>query len=131
VLSCSFCTKTEDDIEKLVAGPGVYICNRCVDLCVKIIAEEKSHGRVPEWAELTDEEMLAKLPRIAGTMAQVEAGLDQWVGELRRRGVTWVRIGEKLSMTRQSAWERFTKPSDETERSDETKPFGGSAEDGA
>jgi hypothetical protein len=113
VLNCSFCTKSQDDVEKLVAGPGVYICDQCVDLCVKIIAEERSPGRVPEWAELSDDQMLDKLPRIAGTMAQVEAGLDQWVGELRRRGVTWVRIGEKLSMTRQSAWERFTKPSAE------------------
>ena len=107
MLSCSFCTKSQDDVAKLVAGPGVYICDQCVDLCAKIIAHEKSSGRVPEWAEMSDEEMLAKLPRIAGTVAQVEAGLDQWVGELRRRGVTWVRIGEKLSMTRQSAWERF------------------------
>ena len=113
MLSCSFCAKSENEIEKLVAGPGVYICNQCVDLCVKIIAHEKSTGRGPEWAELTDEEMLTKLPRIAGTVAQVESGLDQWVGELRRRGVTWVRIGEKLSMTRQSAWERFTRPTDE------------------
>jgi hypothetical protein len=119
MLSCSFCTKSQDDVQKLVAGPGVYICDGCVELCVKIIAHEKSPGRVPEWAELSDEEMLAKLPRIAGTVAQVEDGLDQWVGELRRRGVTWVRIGEKLSMTRQSAWERFTKPATE------------SAEDGA
>ena len=118
MLSCSFCTKDEEHVEKLVAGPGVYICDGCVDLCVKIIAEEKSNGRVPEWAEMTDEQMLEKLPRIAGTMAQVEAGLDDWVGELRRRGVTWVRIGEKLSMTRQSAWERF-------------KPAAESPEDGA
>lgn len=110
MLSCSFCTKSQDDVEKLVAGPGVYICNNCVDLCAKIIAAEQSPGRVPEWSELSDEQMLERLPRIAGTVAQVEDSMDQWVGELRRRGVTWVRIGEKMSMTRQSAWERF-KPS--------------------
>ena len=126
MLSCSFCTKSQDDVEKLVAGPGVYICNNCVDLCVTIIAEHKSPGRVPEWAELTDNQMLDRLPRIAGTLVQVEAGLDQWVGELRRRGVTWVRIGEKLSMTRQSAWERFTKPLEEGNQQEGT-----SAEDGA
>lgn len=112
MLSCSFCTKDQDHVEKLVAGPGVYICNQCVDLCVNIIANEKSPGRVPEWAELTDGQMLDRLPRIAGTVAQVEEGMDQWVGELRRRGVTWGRIGEKLSITRQSAWERFTRPSE-------------------
>ncbi|QUQ63421.1 ClpX C4-type zinc finger protein [Kutzneria sp. CA-103260] len=113
MLNCSFCTKSQDDVEKLVAGPGVYICDRCVDLCATIIAKEKSPGRVPEWSELSDDQMLDRLPRIAGTVMQVEEGLDQWVGELRRRGVTWVRIGEKLSMTRQSAWERFTKPADD------------------
>jgi hypothetical protein len=102
--------RNQDDVEKLVAGPGVYICDKCVDLCVTIIASEKSSGRLPEWAELSDDEMLDRLPRIAGTVAQVETSMDHWVGELRRRGVTWVRIGEKLSMTRQSAWERF-KPS--------------------
>jgi len=107
MLNCSFCTKSQDEVEKLVAGPGVYICDRCVDLCATIIANEKSPGRVPEWSELSDQQMLDRLPRIAGTVAQVETGMDQWVGELRRRGVTWVRIGEKLSMTRQSAWERF------------------------
>lgn len=110
MLNCSFCAKTENEIEKLVAGPGVYICNNCVDLCARIIANEKSSGRVPEWSELSDDQMLERLPRIAGTVASVEDSMDQWVGELRRRGVTWVRIGEKLSMTRQSAWERFTRP---------------------
>ncbi|MFI9389081.1 ClpX C4-type zinc finger protein [Kutzneria sp. NPDC052558] len=109
MLNCSFCTKSQDDVEKLIAGPGVYICDRCVDLCVHIIANEKSPGRVPEWSEMSDTQMLDRLPRIASTVAQVENGMDEWVGELRRRGVTWVRIGEKLSMTRQSAWERFTK----------------------
>lgn len=113
MLSCSFCTKSQDDVEKLIAGPGVYICDKCVDLCANIIANEKSPGRVPEWSELSDDQMLAKLPRIAGTVAQVEGAMDEWVGELRRRGVTWVRIGEKLSMTRQSAWERFKPPASE------------------
>jgi hypothetical protein len=39
-LSCSFCGKTQVDVAKLVAGPGVYICNVCVDLCTQIIADE-------------------------------------------------------------------------------------------
>lgn len=38
-LYCSFCAKPQDDVDKLVAGPGVYICNNCVDLCITIIAE--------------------------------------------------------------------------------------------
>jgi ATP-dependent Clp protease ATP-binding subunit ClpX len=39
-LSCSFCNKSQFDVLKLVAGPGVYICNECVDLSGQIISEE-------------------------------------------------------------------------------------------
>ena len=39
-LSCSFCGKSQDDVKKLIAGPSVYICNECVDLCNDIIDEE-------------------------------------------------------------------------------------------
>jgi ATP-dependent Clp protease ATP-binding subunit ClpX len=37
--SCSFCGKRQDQVRKLVAGPGVWICNECVVLCVEILAE--------------------------------------------------------------------------------------------
>jgi len=39
-ISCSFCGKTQDQVKKIVAGPGVYICNECIDLCKEIIDEE-------------------------------------------------------------------------------------------
>ena len=39
-LSCSFCGKTQKEISKLIAGPEVYICNECVDLCHDIIVKE-------------------------------------------------------------------------------------------
>jgi ATP-dependent Clp protease ATP-binding subunit ClpX len=39
-LKCSFCGKTQSQVKKLIAGPGVYICNECVDLCNEIIEEE-------------------------------------------------------------------------------------------
>ena len=39
-LNCSFCGKVQDDVKKLIAGPSVYICNECVDLCNDIIDEE-------------------------------------------------------------------------------------------
>ena len=39
-LSCSFCAKSRDEVKKLIAGPSVYICDECVDLCNDIIAEE-------------------------------------------------------------------------------------------
>lgn len=39
-VSCSFCGKSQDQVKKIVAGPGVYICNECIDLCKEIIDEE-------------------------------------------------------------------------------------------
>jgi len=40
VLKCSFCGKTQHQVIKLVAGPGVYICDQCIDLCNQIVEEE-------------------------------------------------------------------------------------------
>ena len=39
-LKCSFCSKTQDQVKRLIAGPGVYICDECVELCKEIIEEE-------------------------------------------------------------------------------------------
>ncbi|WP_080146348.1 ATP-dependent Clp protease ATP-binding subunit ClpX [Marinilactibacillus piezotolerans] len=41
-ISCSFCGKSQDQVKKIVAGPGVYICNECIDLCKEIMDEEFS-----------------------------------------------------------------------------------------
>ncbi|WP_417637442.1 ATP-dependent Clp protease ATP-binding subunit ClpX [Enterococcus faecalis] len=48
---CSFCGKTQEEVKKIVAGPGVYICNECIDLCKEIIDEEFYDEAV---RELTD-----------------------------------------------------------------------------
>ena len=42
-VSCSFCHKTQDQVDKLIAGPNVYICNECVELCCSIIDSEPAH----------------------------------------------------------------------------------------
>ena len=39
-LKCSFCGKNQDQVKRLIAGPGVYICDECIDLCSEIIADE-------------------------------------------------------------------------------------------
>ncbi|MCC6157566.1 MAG: ATP-dependent Clp protease ATP-binding subunit ClpX [Deltaproteobacteria bacterium] len=44
-LNCSFCGKSQREVKKLIAGPGVYICDECVDLCNDIIAEETQRDR--------------------------------------------------------------------------------------
>ncbi|MFQ5892975.1 MAG: ATP-dependent Clp protease ATP-binding subunit ClpX [Nitrospinota bacterium] len=48
VLRCSFCGKTQDEVKKLIAGPTVYICNECVELCGEIISEETSQAQAAE-----------------------------------------------------------------------------------
>ena len=40
LLKCSFCGKTQKQVKKLIAGPGVYICDECIGLCNEIIEEE-------------------------------------------------------------------------------------------
>jgi ATP-dependent protease Clp ATPase subunit len=111
-LACSFCMKLPADVESMVAGPGVYICNVCVDLCNQIIASKPKSGHDPgieAWEQrLSDDELLSHLPKVAAASAQLAQHLGAWVGQARSRGITWTKIGEALGMTRQSAWERFS-----------------------
>ncbi|MDN5344697.1 MAG: ATP-dependent Clp protease ATP-binding subunit ClpX [Clostridia bacterium] len=51
-LKCSFCGKLQDQVKKLVAGPGVYICDECIELCNEIIEEELSEDLNLEMGEL-------------------------------------------------------------------------------
>src|SRR5438477_2997562 len=45
-LKCSFCGKSQNDVRKLIAGPNVYICDECIQLCNDIIAEEVERDEV-------------------------------------------------------------------------------------
>jgi len=65
-LQCSFCGKSQDHVKKLIAGPTVYICDECIELCNDIIAEEWEEERVKG---------LAELPK----PAEIKAILDQYV----------------------------------------------------
>jgi len=61
-ITCSFCGKTQDQVKKIVAGPGVYICNECIDLCKEIIDEEVSRESAEEFSDVpTPAEIVAKL----------------------------------------------------------------------
>ena len=63
-LKCSFCGKSQNDVRKLIAGPTVYICDECIELCNDIIAEE--------WEEEKSRE-LRSLPK----PAEIKNVLDQ------------------------------------------------------
>lgn len=60
LLKCSFCGKSQKQVIKLIAGPGVYICNECIDLCNEIIEEELGEttelglGELPKPREIYD-----------------------------------------------------------------------------
>ena len=107
VLCCSFCSKDQNAVAKLVAGPGVYICNECVNLCTLIIADEPV-GEFGAWRERPDDELLAGLAKVQKVAFQAEAAVHDYVEVLRGRGITWTRIGEVLGVSKQAAWERFS-----------------------
>ena len=44
LLYCSFCGKSQNDVRKLIAGPSVFVCDECVELCNEIIREESEDG---------------------------------------------------------------------------------------
>ncbi|MEL7060656.1 MAG: ATP-dependent Clp protease ATP-binding subunit ClpX [Acidobacteriota bacterium] len=64
-LRCSFCNKSQREVKKLIAGPAVFICDECVDICLDIIAEDRLHEQQQE----TD------LPK----PQEIKALLDQYV----------------------------------------------------
>ncbi|HHY20524.1 MAG TPA: ATP-dependent protease ATP-binding subunit ClpX [Bacilli bacterium] len=51
-LKCSFCGKTQDQVRKLVAGPGVYICDECIELCTEIVEEELGTEEEDEFTDV-------------------------------------------------------------------------------
>ncbi|MEV6040619.1 ClpX C4-type zinc finger protein [Nonomuraea sp. NPDC052116] len=110
-IRCSFCHKKSTEVKKMIAGPGVHICDQCIELCNEILTQERlatpTEPRLPMWESMTEEQILEHLPKIAAVQAQVDDNLRDWVAHLRGRDVSWERIGASLGMTRQSAWERF------------------------
>ncbi|MCQ2790133.1 MAG: ATP-dependent protease ATP-binding subunit ClpX [bacterium] len=75
-LKCSFCGKTQDQVKKLIAGPEVYICDECVELCNEILDEEFFEGKEKEGKEgevaSSDEKPIPK-------PAEIKAHLDEHI----------------------------------------------------
>ena len=108
--ACSFCLKPSTEVRRLVAGPGVFICDGCVALCAQLVDGPPNPApQLAAWEHATSaDQVLENLPRIAAAGTQVEPPLPGWVRRARALGATWARIGESRGMTRQSAWERFS-----------------------
>jgi ATP-dependent Clp protease ATP-binding subunit ClpX len=80
LLKCSFCGKSQKQVKKLIAGPGVYICDECIDLCNEIIEEELSE---------TSELKLEELPK----PAEIYGFLDDYViGQQQAKKVLSVAV---------------------------------------
>ena len=131
-MACSFCLKSPGQVDKMVGGPGVFICNECVGLCNLILAsqpesahepkpaqdpstaqEQPEQGQEPPagfraWHEQPDDELLTGLAKIQAVVAQADAAVHDHVDVLRSRGISWTRIGAALGVSKQAAWERFS-----------------------
>ena len=66
LLACSFCGKSQNDVRKLIAGPGVYVCNECIDICNEIINDDEQTATVTA---------RTNLPK----PAEIKAFLDEYV----------------------------------------------------
>ena len=71
-LRCSFCGKSQDEVKKLIAGPAVYICDECIELCIEIIEEE--------YEKETSKQNKGEFP----APAIIKASLDEYVIEQER-----------------------------------------------
>jgi len=109
-LHCSFCGKSEDEVQKLAAGPGgIHICDECVAVC-QIIMHGEGDGPpqafdVKNWPK---ERLLGLLAPVNATADAHREHLQTIVEMLRSHKVSWSVIAGRLGVSRQTAWERFS-----------------------
>ena len=71
IVSCSFCGKTQDAVHRLIAGPGVFICNECIELCQSILEDGGNFSK----RRANSDDIPPRLP----TPKEIKAGLDEYV----------------------------------------------------
>ena len=77
-LKCSFCGKTQDQVKKLIAGPEVYICDECVELCNEILDEEFFEAKDKDGAAI-DSENSEKGEKAIPKPHEIKEYLDQYI----------------------------------------------------
>jgi hypothetical protein len=98
-------------MHKLIAGPGVYICDECIGLCQDILASSSS-DEAAEAAEAAFEnrpapEILQLLPVLDRTIGSIESDLARWVARLRTAGTSWDDIATSLGANTEAVVARF------------------------
>ena len=107
--SCSFCGMQGTSETRFAGGLGAMMCVDCLNFYHYTFSSPERLETIsrPPWDEMSDTEILAKLPLIAGTATQVNSFLGEWVQMARERNLSWAEIGQALGVSRQAAWERF------------------------
>ncbi|HEX7945375.1 MAG TPA: ClpX C4-type zinc finger protein, partial [Phenylobacterium sp.] len=98
VFHCSFCFKPQLEVEVLVSGPGVFICNECVKLCDGIIAAQPPKPKDPASLlspeRLETDRLLQVLKGYNTAFERVDKAMQDAADILREREVSWAAIGE-------------------------------------
>ena len=92
---CSFCGKSHSEVKKLIAGPGVYICNECIDVCSNIL--EKELGG-PHQGQDTAEKAGFKIPSPASILAKLN---EHVIGQENAKKVLSVAVYNHYQRLRQ------------------------------
>lgn len=107
---CSFCFKSKE-AKILIGGTGVFICDACVKSSQNIIDnfDKKIKGsNLPAYEAQSTELLLEHLPKAEQVSKQAYETLYATVNILRKRKVSWQKVGDALGISRQAAWERFS-----------------------
>ena len=97
-LTCSFCGKNQEDVKKLIAGPSVYICDECVDLCNDIIEEE---------IKADDPDTLNELPSPTEIFSQLD---DYVIGQEKAKKVLSVAVSNHYKRLKTVSYTHLTLP---------------------
>lgn len=110
--TCSFCGARSSDVDALIAGPGVNICNRCIDVSIRAIetrdALEQNTLSNPDLSIESAEVLLSRTAASAALADKTQETLKTQISELRGLGVGWHAIGTAVGLSAQMAEKRFS-----------------------
>ena len=120
--SCSFCGVRGSADTRFAGGLGALMCTDCLESFSAAFAAPENSGRQAigwHFDDLRDGELLDRLPLISATDAQVDRHLRDSVGQIRARHISYAEIGKALGVSRQAAWERFSRVVDDADTDDD------------